>query len=202
MVTIHYDYKCVDTCCDSTDILLFTAIACLKSEYNEEKCLLLNTTIECSFGLLWLIGQRVLSQDSWVKKAQLSAANQQCWKPWECCCFFCVSLKKWKGDMLFLKIDNMAVLLGWYRGYVKTDKSASEVLKGVHYLSGLLGTTVHVEHVDRISTDMAQLADELSRMKFSKKRLSCSGPEWGRVQACWGLFGELAEGSMRKDGFK
>ena len=54
MVTIHYDYKCVDTCCDSTDILLFTAIACLKSEYNEEKCLLLNTTIECSFGLLWL----------------------------------------------------------------------------------------------------------------------------------------------------
>ena len=86
--------------------------------------------------------------------------------------------------MLFLKIDNMAVLLGWYRGYVKTDKSASEVLKGVHYLSGLLGTTVHVEHVDRISTDMAQLAEELSRKKFSKKRLSCSGPEWGRDQAC------------------
>ena len=81
----------------------------------------------------------------------------------------------------------MAVLLGWYRGYVKTDKSASEVLKGVHYLSGLLGTTVHVEHVDRISTDMAQLADEPSRKKFSnnaRAALALNGAKFRPVEGC------------------
>ena len=82
----------------------------------------------------------------------------------------------------------MAVLLGWYRGYVKTDKSASEVLKGVHYLSGLLGTIVHVEHVDRISTHMARLADELSRKKFGKKNAKAaqalSRAEFRPVEGC------------------
>ena len=89
--------------------------------------------------------------------------------------------------MLFLKIDNIAVLLGWYRGYVKNDESASEVLKGVHYLSGLLGTTVHVDHVDRISTDMALLADELSRKKFSsnaKAGQALSRAEFRPVEGC------------------
>ena len=47
---------------------------------------------------------------------------------------------------------------------VKNDKkTASEVLKRVHYISSLTGTTVNVEHVDRVSDDMAELADELSR---------------------------------------
>ena len=61
----------------------------------------------------------------------------------------------------------MAVLFGWYNGYVKNDKSASEVLKSVHYLSSLTVTTVNVEHVDRVSDDMAEVADKLSRRSFS-----------------------------------
>ena len=72
-----------------------------------------------------------------------------------------------RGRHIVFKIDNMAVLFGWYSGYVKNDESASEVIKAVHYLSGIYGTTVHVEHVDRVSTEMAQLADELSRKSES-----------------------------------
>ena len=75
---------------------------------------------------------------------------------------------KVKRKNVVFKIDNMAVLFGWYNGFVKNDKTASEVLKSVHYLSGLTGTTVNVEHVDRMSSEMAALTDELSRRKFSK----------------------------------
>ena len=72
-----------------------------------------------------------------------------------------------KGKNIVFRIDNIAVLYGWYKGYVANDKSASEVLKSVHYLSGLMGTTVNVEHVDRVSNEMAELADELSRRPVS-----------------------------------
>ena len=43
---------------------------------------------------------------------------------------------------------------------MSNDESASEVLKCVHYLSGMLGITVNVEHEDCVSTEMAKLADE------------------------------------------
>ena len=72
-----------------------------------------------------------------------------------------------KGKNVVFMIDNMAVLYGWYKGHVANDESASEVLKCVHYLSGMLGTTVNIEHVDRMSTEMAKLADELSRRERS-----------------------------------
>ena len=75
--------------------------------------------------------------------------------------------EKVKGKNVVFMIDNMAVLYGWYKGHVSNDESASEVLKCVHYLSGMLGTTVNVEHVDRVSTEMAKLVDQLSRREVS-----------------------------------
>ena len=48
------------------------------------------------------------------------------------------------------------------------DRSATEVLKSVKYVAGYLGVTVHVNHVDRVSNEMATLADELSRRADSK----------------------------------
>ena len=82
---------------------------------------------------------------------------------------------KVSGKNVVFKIDNMAVLFGWYSGFVKNNKTASEVLKSVHYLSGLAGTTVNVEHVDRMSSEMAALADELSRREFSQnEKAACA----------------------------
>ena len=54
--------------------------------------------------------------------------------------------------------------------YVKCDKTASEILTCVHYLAGMLGTTVYVEHVDRVSDGMSYLADELSKKESTKNR--------------------------------
>ena len=71
--------------------------------------------------------------------------------------------EKIRGRNVVFRIDNIAVLFGWYNGYVKNDKSASEILKSVHYLSMLNRTVVNVDHLDRVSNDLTKLADELSR---------------------------------------
>ena len=82
---------------------------------------------------------------------------------------FLVCPEKIRGRHMVFRVDNMAVVHGWSRGYVKYDKSASEVIKCVGYLSFYYGTTVHVEHVPRMSNEMADLADELSRKSVLKK---------------------------------
>ena len=43
---------------------------------------------------------------------------------------------------MIFKIDNIAVLYSWNRGYVKNDRAASEVLKSVMYLAALLGVKI------------------------------------------------------------
>ena len=67
------------------------------------------------------------------------------------------------GRNIIFMIDNKAVLYGWYKGLVKNDKSATEVLKTVQYLASFLGVTVHVDHVPRMSEPLAAVADKLSR---------------------------------------
>ena len=67
------------------------------------------------------------------------------------------------GRDVTFRIDNKAVMYGWNTGYVKCDKSASEVLRCAAYLAAYTGTTIRVEHVPRVSDKMSELADELSR---------------------------------------
>ena len=67
------------------------------------------------------------------------------------------------GRNLIFMIDNIAVLYGWNRGYVKNDRAASEVLKSVTYLAAFLGVKIHVRHVPRMTDSLAQMADELSQ---------------------------------------
>ena len=72
------------------------------------------------------------------------------------------------GKELIFKVDNTAVLWGWNNGYVKNDETATYVLKSASYLAGYLGAIIHVEHVDRMSEDLAALADEMSRREKTK----------------------------------
>ena len=45
-----------------------------------------------------------------------------------------------RGKSIVFNIDNIAVLFGWYSGYVKHDETASEVLKSAYYHGRLIGT--------------------------------------------------------------
>ena len=60
------------------------------------------------------------------------------------------------------------MMWGWQNGRVKNDVIATEILKSVSYISGYLGSIIHVEHVGRMLEDLAELADELSRRDSSK----------------------------------
>ncbi len=75
--------------------------------------------------------------------------------------------KKVRGKHLVFMVDNTAVSYGWEKGAIKCDNTATEILKSVHFLSAHLGSTVHVEHVPRMSNSIAELADELSRKELS-----------------------------------
>jgi len=47
--------------------------------------------------------------------------------------------------------------------HVKNDMSASILIRAIHLLEAYLGTTVHVRHRPRVSTEEAVLVDNLSR---------------------------------------
>ena len=83
------------------------------------------------------------------------------------------------GKQLVYKVDNNAIMWGWNTGYVKNDKTASEVLKAVRYLGGFLGASIFVEHVDMMSSDMASLADELSRREMSIEQVPAKSDSAG-----------------------
>ena len=93
--------------------------------------------------------------------------------------------EKVKGRNLVFMIDNIAVMYGWLKGYVKNDSSASEVLKTAQYMAAFLGITVHLKHVAKMSDTLAQMADELSRKEsgFSGKTASALvGKPFGEVR--------------------
>ena len=72
------------------------------------------------------------------------------------------------GKEIVFKRDNIAVSWGWRKGYVKNDRAASDILKAARYVAGFLGTTIYKEHVDQMSSELASLADEMSRREKSK----------------------------------
>ena len=46
--------------------------------------------------------------------------------------------------------------------------TATEILKTVHILSSYLGCKIYVNHIHRVSNEMADLADELTRKSMSE----------------------------------
>ncbi len=83
---------------------------------------------------------------------------------------FVVKPKFLAGKHIIFWVDNAAVCYGWENGYIKFDKEAYGLLRCIHILASFLGSIVYVKHVPRMSTELARLADELSR----KEKPSCS----------------------------
>ena len=73
-----------------------------------------------------------------------------------------------QNKQVVFRLDNTAVMWGWKSGYVNNDATATEILKCVRYIAGYLGARVFIEHVGRMSTEMASLADEMSRRETSR----------------------------------
>jgi hypothetical protein len=65
------------------------------------------------------------------------------------------------GKVVVFHVDNIAVVYGWHNGASKIDEEASILLRGLHLMAAFLGTTVHVQHEPRRSSDLSILADNL-----------------------------------------
>jgi len=83
--------------------------------------------------------------------------------------------EKIAGRHLRFWIDNTAVMFGWENGGVKHDKMATEILKCANILAAYLGCIIEVRHEKRVSSVLADLADELSRKKSSENK------KWGKL---------------------
>ena len=94
------------------------------------------------------------------------------------------------GRHVVLHVDNMAVVYGWEKKYVKNDIEASILIQALHILSHFLRCRVFVRHAPRMSIKMAILADHLSRSFSTSKEeenlaevLTC--PPKSRVLSDW-----------------
>ena len=73
-----------------------------------------------------------------------------------------------KNQHVVLSTDNMGCFFGIHNMAVKEDICASILVRALMLMAIYLKTTVHVEHVPRVSTWESSMADMLSRRKTTK----------------------------------
>ncbi len=71
--------------------------------------------------------------------------------------------KQLAGRELVFHVDNSAVEVGWRKGVVKNEETATIVLRSIQFIASFLGARTRIFHVKRMSHEMATLADKLSR---------------------------------------
>jgi hypothetical protein len=68
-----------------------------------------------------------------------------------------------KNKRILLLTDNESVVFGWESRKIRNDISASIFIRALHLISFYLGCHIHVRHLPRVSTNLAILADSLTR---------------------------------------
>jgi hypothetical protein len=72
-----------------------------------------------------------------------------------------------KGKEVVMHTDNEAIVYGWESRRMKNDESAAILIRAIHVISAYLECLVHVVHLPRMSSEMAVLADSLTRESTS-----------------------------------
>ena len=62
-----------------------------------------------------------------------------------------------------LQVDNISLVYGWINKHLKNDDSASIFIRSIHLIAVMLNCVVEVEHLPRVTSPAAILADNLSR---------------------------------------
>ena len=68
-----------------------------------------------------------------------------------------------RNKYVILYVDNISLIYAWEKKYCKNDEETSILIRCLHVLEAFLETKIFVEHVKRMSNDMAVLVDHLSR---------------------------------------
>jgi hypothetical protein len=68
-----------------------------------------------------------------------------------------------RGRHIVLGVDNVSVVYAWSKKYCKNDPETSLLIRTLHVIEAYLHCKIYVTHVRRLSTNIAAMADRLSR---------------------------------------
>jgi len=66
-------------------------------------------------------------------------------------------------------VDNLAIYYGWENRQAKKDREASILIRALHLMASYLPCRIHVQHLPRVSSVAAKLADSLSREETTSR---------------------------------
>ncbi len=89
-------------------------------------------------------------------------------------------------------MDNLSVVYGWHKRYCKNDAETSLLIRVLHVLEAYLHCKIYVTHVRRMSTDMAALANSLSRESTTQAK-TLVALDGVHVEYPWGNLGNWLE---------
>jgi hypothetical protein len=95
-----------------------------------------------------------------------------------------------RGRHIVLGVDNVSVVYAWLKKYCKNDPERSLLIRTLHVIEAFLHCKIYVTHVKRLSTNIAAMADRLSREstisdedRIWLDRVPVYRP-WGQLGAC------------------
>ena len=68
-----------------------------------------------------------------------------------------------RNQYVILYVDNICLIYAWEKKYCKNNEETFILIRCLHVLEAFLETKVFVEHMKRVSNEMALLVDHLSR---------------------------------------
>jgi hypothetical protein len=67
------------------------------------------------------------------------------------------------GQHIVMQVDNTSLGFGWEKHYCKNDPETSLLIRTLHIIEAYLSCKIYIKYVQRRSTTMARLVDNLSR---------------------------------------
>jgi hypothetical protein len=84
---------------------------------------------------------------------------------------FLLMTEKFKNQNVVLKLDNTGIVYGWENNSLKNDICASIFVRALKLIGIYLSCKIHVQHVKRMTTWEARLANQLSRTSTTGRGL-------------------------------
>ena len=110
-------------------------------------------------GLIWTFALMTKIRDSWSRFWGSKSSALECFGlliP------FVTRPDLLQNKYVILYVDNISLIYAWEKKYCKNDKETLILIRCLYVLEAFLETKVFVEHVKRISNDMAVLVVHLS----------------------------------------
>jgi hypothetical protein len=85
-----------------------------------------------------------------------------------------------RGRHVLLRVDNTAVVYSWQKKYCGDDPETSLLIRCLHVLEAFLECKIYVKHLKRMSSQVATIADSLSRQATITPEVlaAVEGAEW------------------------